>query len=194
MLAVSGVALFVPRSLRTPGFSWLLIHEVFAGLYIAGVIVHIVASLTRGEPRTMWFESRDWADTKAILANFFGRRRDYPRFGKYDPLQKLYHAALALFSDGRVRLATPNTVNVRWLARDAAALAAYRSGNVAAPVTPAPEATPAAPKTIVPTPPAQIALANGAVASTARCQHCTASNIIGASECVACGESEWLFD
>jgi Ni/Fe-hydrogenase 1 B-type cytochrome subunit len=98
MLAVSGVALFVPRSIRSTFLSWVLIHEIFAGLYILGLLVHIFAALKRGEPRTMWFEARDWADLKTIFANFFGRSRDYPRFGKYDPLQKIYHAGLAMLS------------------------------------------------------------------------------------------------
>jgi Ni/Fe-hydrogenase 1 B-type cytochrome subunit len=98
MLAVSGIALFVPRSIRGTLFSWVLIHEIFAALYILGLIVHILASLTRGEPRTMWFEARDWSDMKTIFANFFGRSREYPRFGKYDPLQKIYHAMLTVVS------------------------------------------------------------------------------------------------
>lgn len=98
MLAVSGIALLVPRSIRAMFGSWLLIHEIFAVLYIGGLLVHIFASLTRGEPRTMWFEGRDWTDIKTIVANFFGRSRQYPRFGKYDPLQKIYHALLTIIS------------------------------------------------------------------------------------------------
>lgn len=98
MLAVSGIALFAPRAVRSTMLSWVLIHEIFAALYILGVLVHIVSALTRGEPRTMWFEARDWRDLKTIFANFFGRTRDYPRFGKYDPLQKIYHAVLTLLS------------------------------------------------------------------------------------------------
>lgn len=98
MLAVSGVALFAPRSLRSALFSWLLIHEIFAGLYLVGLLAHIFAALRRGEPRAMWFERRDLADLKTMAANFFGRTPKYPRFGKYDPWQKIYHALLALLS------------------------------------------------------------------------------------------------
>ncbi len=98
MLAVSGIALLVPRSIRTLFGSWLLIHEIFSVLYIGGLLVHIFAALKRGEPRTMWFERRDWSDLKIIAANFFGRSRQYPRFGKYDPLQKIYHAVLTIIS------------------------------------------------------------------------------------------------
>lgn len=98
MLAVSGIALFVPRSIRGSALSWVLIHEIFAGLYILGIIIHIFSALLKGEPRTMWFEKRDWSDIKTIIANFFGRTKAYPRFGKYDPLQKIYHALLTLVS------------------------------------------------------------------------------------------------
>src|SRR5258708_4095612 len=35
---------------------------------------------------------------RVIAANFFGRTRDYPAFGKYDPLQKIYHALLTLLA------------------------------------------------------------------------------------------------
>jgi formate dehydrogenase subunit gamma len=98
MLAVSGIALFVPRSIRPTILSWVLIHEIFAALYILGLAVHIFAALKRGEPRTMWFEAQDRKDLQTIFANFFGRTRDYPRFAKYDPLQKIYHALLTLLS------------------------------------------------------------------------------------------------
>jgi cytochrome b subunit of formate dehydrogenase len=33
-----------------------------------------------------------------MAANFFGRTRHYPAFGKYDPLQKLYHALLTILA------------------------------------------------------------------------------------------------
>ena len=46
----------------------------------------------------MWFDARDVRDLRTIAANFFGRTHDYPAFGKYDPLQKIYHALLALLS------------------------------------------------------------------------------------------------
>ncbi|HEV8482815.1 MAG TPA: cytochrome b/b6 domain-containing protein [Blastocatellia bacterium] len=98
VLAVSGWALFVPRSLKAPLSSWVLIHEVSSGLFIAGLMLHIVAALARGERRSMWFGRDDWKDVRSIVSNFFGRTRSYPRFGKYDPFQKLYHAFLTLLS------------------------------------------------------------------------------------------------
>ncbi len=98
VLAASGWALFVPRSLKSPLSSWVLIHEVSSGLFIAGLTLHIVAALTRGERRSMWFGRHDWADLRSIVSNFFGLTRSYPRFGKYDPFQKLYHAFLTVLS------------------------------------------------------------------------------------------------
>ena len=93
-LAASGVALFAPGTLgRAP---WLLIHELFAAGFIAALLLHVVVAPLRGEGRTMWFEARDWGDLKRTAANFLGRTRDYPSFGKYDPWQKIYHALLTL--------------------------------------------------------------------------------------------------
>ena len=94
-LAVSGVTLFVPGDLKRTVLSWLRIHELFAALFIAGVVLHIVVAPRRGERRTMWFERRDWSDLKLIWANFLGKSRHYA-FGKYDPAQKLYHAYITL--------------------------------------------------------------------------------------------------
>ena len=83
-LAVSGVALFSPGSLGRG--SWLLLHEVVAVLFILALALHIVVAPVRGEGRSMWFESRDVRDLRIMTANFLGRTRDYPAFGKYDPL------------------------------------------------------------------------------------------------------------
>ena len=59
VLAASGWALFVPRSLKSPVSSWILIHEISSGLFIAGLLLHIVAALTRGERRSMRFSRED---------------------------------------------------------------------------------------------------------------------------------------
>ena len=48
----------------------------------------------------MWFEARDARDLRLIVVNFLGRTRRYPAFGKYDPLQKLYHVFLTLLAAG----------------------------------------------------------------------------------------------
>lgn len=97
-LVLSGLALFVPGSLRPLRVSWLLIHEVAAVLFLAGLPLHIVVAPRAGRGRSMWFERRDWRDLRLIAANFLGRTRAYPAVGKYDPWQKLYHALLTLLS------------------------------------------------------------------------------------------------
>lgn len=97
-LALSGVALFAPGSLAAA--PWLLIHEIGGVAFILLLVLHIVVAPRRGEGRSMWFERRDARDLRIIAANFFGRSRNYPAFGKYDPLQKLYHALLTLFALG----------------------------------------------------------------------------------------------
>ena len=93
-LVVSGVALFMPGTLGPA--PWLLIHELFAVGFIAALLLHIVVAPLHGEGRTMWFEARDWRDLKQTAANFLGRSRSYPSFGKYDPWQKVFHAMLTL--------------------------------------------------------------------------------------------------
>jgi Ni/Fe-hydrogenase 1 B-type cytochrome subunit len=95
-LAISGLALFAPTALgRAP---WLLLHELFAAAFVAALLLHVVVAPQRGDARTMWFDARDWRDLKLTAANFLGRTRKYPSFGKYDPWQKLYHALLTLLS------------------------------------------------------------------------------------------------
>jgi Ni/Fe-hydrogenase 1 B-type cytochrome subunit len=97
-LGVTGVALFAPGSFG--GAPWLLFHEVFAVVFIALLGLHIIVAPRRGEGRSMWFEARDARDLRLIAANFLGRTRSYPAFGKYDPLQKLYHAFLTVLAAG----------------------------------------------------------------------------------------------
>src|SRR5688572_13325394 len=97
-LAVSGVALFSPGSLGRG--SWLLLHEIFAVLFILALALHVVVAPVRGEGRSMWFEARDVRDLRIMAANFLGRTREYPALGKYDPLQKVFHAFLTVLSAG----------------------------------------------------------------------------------------------
>jgi formate dehydrogenase subunit gamma len=99
-LSLSGVALFSPGSLGRG--SWLLLHEVLAALFILALVLHIVVAPARGEGRSMWFEARDIHDLRVMAANFLGRTREYPALGKYDPLQKIFHAFLTLLSAGLV--------------------------------------------------------------------------------------------
>jgi hypothetical protein len=104
----------------------------------------------------------------------------------------LSRAAVALCADGRFRLSHAGA-GVRFVQSDASAAAAWLGGTsptTPAPTTPTVPTTPAPPAT--PTPPKLIALTSGTLAQTARCQHCSARNIVGQSECNACGASDWL--
>ena len=76
--------------------SWLRLHELFAGLFAVGVLLHVGFSLLQGEPRSMWFEPRDWKDLWQMGGYLFGKNHGYPHFGKYDVVQKLYHLGLAV--------------------------------------------------------------------------------------------------
>ncbi len=40
----------------------------------------------------------DWADVRLIWRSFLGATVEYPQPGKYDALQKLFHAALAMLA------------------------------------------------------------------------------------------------
>lgn len=101
---------------------------------------------------------------------------------------------IALYPDGMFRLASAGTAGVKFLRTDASALAQF-NGTVAsampAPAAPS-AATDSAPSTPrVPAPPASAAKPDGTVASTARCQHCTARNFTTNTECSACGAKDW---
>jgi formate dehydrogenase gamma subunit len=95
-LGLSGVALFAPGVLGHG--PWLLLHEAAAVAFVAALLVHVVVAPQRGEARTMWFDRADLRDLEVVAANFLGRTRDYPAFGKYDPLQKVFHAWLTVLA------------------------------------------------------------------------------------------------
>jgi hypothetical protein len=107
---------------------------------------------------------------------------------------------IALYADGRFRLAQAGTLNVRFIRTDASAYAQFVGGAASAAPTPAP-ATPH-----VPTPPtvqqmqaagvpatevSRISLPNGGVTSAARCQHCSKRNLLTDAECSNCGAADW---
>jgi formate dehydrogenase gamma subunit len=95
-LAASGLALYAPGTIPQTPRSWLRLHELFAGLFVVGVFLHIGFSLTQGEPRSMWFERGDFSDLMKMTGYAFGRQTKYPHFGKYDVVQKLYHLTLSI--------------------------------------------------------------------------------------------------
>ena len=103
---------------------------------------------------------------------------------------------LALYSDGRFRLAAPDTADVRFLDSDTAAYAAFTNNGVsatpAAPQRPRSAPTPPTAPT-VPTPPKVAASAvTGSISKPANCQHCGFRNVIGDAKCAKCGDAEWL--
>lgn len=114
------------------------------------------------------------------------------------PLKFAGSVQVALYPDGRFRLALANNREVRFPSRDSGAMAVWTgSGENAA------EAAPAAPTAHAPTPPtpptsgapaapAAPSAAPTAVTRTARCQHCQTRNVADASECESCGSSDWL--
>jgi len=95
-LGLSGLALYSPGALT--GASWLVIHEVLAVFFILALGLHIVVAPMRGDGRSMWFDAKDVRDLRDIAAHFVGLTQTYPAFGKYDPWQKVYHAALTLIA------------------------------------------------------------------------------------------------
>lgn len=101
--------------------------------------------------------------------------------------------AVALYPDGRFRLAPVGTAGVRFIGADSAAYAQFNGGTASASAAPAPTQAPAtapvAPR--IPTPPTQAATPSGALTSTARCQHCTARNFVTSAECASCGAADW---
>lgn len=107
------------------------------------------------------------------------------------PLKFVSRAAIALFPDGRFRLALPNTPEVRFVARDSGALALWHGGS-AAQVAPAPTTAQVAPTVpAAPTPPAVAASASGAIVDVATCQHCGIRNPVTASACKICRAADW---
>lgn len=114
-LAASGLALYAPGTMPATPVSWLRLHELFAGLFVVGVLLHIGFSLLQGEPRSMWFERKDWKDLARMTGYVFGGKREYPHFGKYDIVQKLYHLLLAVLVVGLILSGSFLTLNAEVL-------------------------------------------------------------------------------
>jgi ribosomal protein L40E len=121
--------------------------------------------------------------------------------GEYAAKSFASGATIALYPDGKFRLARRNAANVRHLDTDAAAYAAFvgksaGSSPAAAPVASAPlNAAPAAPDALkrvhIPQAPNVMANASGGITTMAFCQHCSRRNPIGATACVECGDADW---
>jgi ribosomal protein L40E len=114
------------------------------------------------------------------------------------PLKFAGAAQVALYPDGRFRLALANNREVRFPSRDSGAMAVWTGGSENAP-----EAAQSAPTAHVPTPPtpptspaptapSSAPEAAQTITRTARCQHCQTRNVADASECESCGSTDWL--
>jgi cytochrome b subunit of formate dehydrogenase len=101
-LIISGISFWFPGlifSLKLLiGYSWLTFHVVLAGLFILGVLLHVVFAVTRTNPRNMWFERRDWPDLKQLARYYFGLTSGVPKFGKFDVWQKIFHAFVTVLA------------------------------------------------------------------------------------------------
>jgi len=105
--------------------------------------------------------------------------------------------AVALYGDGRFRLAAIGTAGVRFIGSDAAAYALFNGGTAGvqqrlsdAPVVDGQLTLDNAPKA-APTPPAVAAAPNGQLAATARCVQCSAKNFVTDAACRACKREDW---
>jgi len=133
------------------------------------------------------------AATDAWLFAFGPHAAGAPKGSDTLALKFLSGAGVALYADGRFRLAARGTAGVRFVSTDAAALAAWLGTTPAAATPTQAASTPVAPAAApaTPTPPPAMATPNGGIASTARCQHCTARNFTTNTECSACGAADW---
>jgi len=136
---------------------------------------------------------------------WLARRNQYAPNGKKSGEYgaKCFHsgASIALYADGRFRLAAPGTVGVRWLSTDNAAWNMFigASNSVQTTLDAAPLQTGQlsldAAVANVPTPPNQAANPlTGALTATAKCVHCNASNLSTANVCRACRKYPRLDD
>lgn len=113
----------------------------------------------------------------------------------YGAKQFVTAAELALYPDGRFRLALPSQADVRFLRTDAAAMAAYLSGAAAAAPAAPISTTQAVSQPAAPTAPLVKAdAATGALVALppmANCSVCSTRNTVGALVCSICGSEDW---
>lgn len=102
LLLLSGGAFFfrgwLPSLKPFLGLTWLLAHEILAGIFIALLILHIIVSIFRTGLRSMWFGRGDGRDLAHHVRYYSGRSTALPKTGKYDVIQKIYHALLVVFA------------------------------------------------------------------------------------------------
>jgi cytochrome b subunit of formate dehydrogenase len=102
LLLWSGAAFFFPSMvfplLPYVGFSWLWVHVVLAWIFIGFLILHILFAIFETGVRQMWFQRGDGHDFAQRLRYYFGGGRSLPKYGKFDIVQKIYHAFLTVFA------------------------------------------------------------------------------------------------
>lgn len=102
VLLLSGAAFFFPGGVSSPkgatGISWLLVHVIFAGIFIAFVLVHIGYAIFETGLHDMNFHRGDGHDLKRRVGYYLGGHARLPKHGKFDVLQKVYHLLLSLFA------------------------------------------------------------------------------------------------
>ena len=100
-LWISGAAFYAPGSVRPIplGVSWLYVHLAFAFLFIVGTVVHSVHGfMSHLDPRTVWFDRRDWQELVAALRYYMGLAHEVPKLGKWGVWSKVLHAALTVLA------------------------------------------------------------------------------------------------
>jgi cytochrome b subunit of formate dehydrogenase len=99
-LLISGAAFYVPGvvpPIPLLPLSWLFAHLALAGMFMAGVVVHIIkASIV--DLRSMLFDRRDWRDLVAGVRYYLGLPHEIPKLGKYGVSSKLFHVSLILLA------------------------------------------------------------------------------------------------
>jgi cytochrome b subunit of formate dehydrogenase len=102
-LWISGAAFYAPGSVPGPlplvGMSWLFVHLAFALLFIVGTVVHSVHGfMSHLDPRTLWFDRRDWRELLASARYYVGLPHEIPKGGKYGVWAKVFHSTLAVLA------------------------------------------------------------------------------------------------
>lgn len=102
LLIWSGAAFFFPGLIfplaSYVGVSWLLAHEILAGIFIVFVILHILSAIFRTGLRQMWFGRGDGRDLARRIRYYSGGSAALSKYAKFDIIQKIYHALLAIFA------------------------------------------------------------------------------------------------
>jgi formate dehydrogenase subunit gamma len=99
---ISGAAFYFPGDVFSLkgviGVSWLLLHVVFAWIFIAFVLVHIGYAIFDTGLHNMLYHRGDGHDLMRRISYYLGGRRRLPKVGKFDAVQKTYHLLLILFA------------------------------------------------------------------------------------------------